>query len=349
MTNLGPIVAERLRRQGFTEPLDERRDYRKLFARLQPVSPAANSRPGSPPKLVHRTTFNDGDEADKLRANRTVVKGRFLGGTIGYVLAEELSVYSNAFTRPLATLSYPQRSVLDTVRQQGPVTPRLIKEETGLLNRTIMPALHRLQQAFLVYEDQVDNDWERGWYDFPSEWPEVQIDESRWESAAQKALRRVLSALVFSTEENIRDWSGWPRRKLVGLLKLMENAGSIVPVSVSGLGQGWMLAEDYPLKSKGAPPGVYMLHRSDILVRSHTTELKRRFGNHEVMQFLLVDGQLLGAVIRHWRIRPHDVEDIVVELPARERSARQDEITQAVRWGYGPPHRTILKFNGEAI
>jgi hypothetical protein len=36
----------------------------------------------------------------------------------------------------------------------GGLTPQQIKEETGLLNQEIMPALHRLQEAFVVYEDR---------------------------------------------------------------------------------------------------------------------------------------------------------------------------------------------------
>jgi hypothetical protein len=166
------------------------------------------------------------------------VKGRFLGGTIGYVLSRDLDTYANAFCRPLERLSDTQQTVLDTVALQGPVTPRLIKQETGLLNKTLMPALHRLQEAFVVYEDQVDEDWERGWYDFAAEWPDVMIDKGRSDPAAAEVLRRTVSALVLATEENLRDWSGWPAGKLAGVLSGLEGDGSIVPVSFEGTGEG---------------------------------------------------------------------------------------------------------------
>ena len=155
----------------------------------QVVSPRWFSRPGSPPVLVHRTTFRDSDEANRLRADRVVLKGRFLDGTIGYVLAKDLALYANAFCRPLPRLSHEQQIVLDTVAHQGPLTPRQIKVETGLLNKKIMPALHRLQEAFIVYEDQVDADWERGWYDFAAEWPEIEVDEPHRESASAAVCR----------------------------------------------------------------------------------------------------------------------------------------------------------------
>jgi hypothetical protein len=340
------ILAERLRRQRLLEPLANRESYVELFALLQPVASDTYSRPGSPPRLVHRTTFGDHVEADRLRAKRGIVKARFLGGAIGYVLAKDLDLYANAFHRPLSQLSHTQQAVLDTVVHQGPITPRLIKEETGLLNKRIMPALHRLQQAFLVYEDQVDEDWERGWYDFAAEWPEAQVDEARRESASAAVLRRFIEWHVFAMEQNLKDWSAWPARKLTKLLGEMESGGQIVAGKVEGLGGGWMLPKDVFPASGRAPPTVFMLHRSDVLVRSHTTELKRRFGGREVLQYLLIDGRFQGAVLGHWRIGPHDVEDIVVELAAREREARREEVLQAVRWGYRPPHSNILRYGG---
>ena len=92
-----------------------------------------------------------------------------------------------------------------------------------------------------------------------------------------------------------------------------------------------------------------MLHSSDALARPHKTELKRRFGDHEVLQYLLIDGQLDGAVIGHWRIGPYDVDDIVVELPQRDRDSRRDEIIQAVRQGLAPPRHNIRKYAGKSL
>ena len=89
-----------------------------------------------------------------------------------------------------------------------------------------------------------------------------------------------------------------------------------------------------------------MLHKSDPLVRSHGSELKRRFGSTEVLQYLLIDGVFQGAVLGHWRIGPHDVEDVVVELPTRERQQRQGEILQAITQQYEPPRHHILKYDG---
>jgi len=345
--NMAAILPERLRRQRLTEPLRNPSEYMGLFRLLQPVPPGV--RPGDPPRLVHRTVFDDGAVADGMREDRIMVKGRFLGGTIGYVLAADLELYANAFCRPLSGLNETQQTVLDAIKGAETLTPRQIKEETGLLNKQIMPALHRLQRAFLVYEDQVDSDWERNWYEFSTEWPEIDLAEAKWETSAAQVILRFLRGHVFATFEQLKDWSGWPSRPLARLVRDMEENNAIVPGAVEHLGEGWICPQDIPLRPREASPSVFMLRRSDILARSHASELKRRFGHQEVLQYLLIDGAFKGAVLGHWRIGPHDVEDIIVELPAAERTNRQEEILRAVASQYRPPHSRILKYTGRIL
>ena len=343
------VLAERMRRQRLTVPFESVDGYVELFRLLQPVSPIANTRPGDPPRLAPRARFDDGIEADRLRARRHIVKGRFLGGSIGYVLAEDLALYANVFRQPIPWPDETQSTVWEAVQTTGPLTPRQLKEETGLLNKQIMPALHRLQRAFLVYEDQTDSDWERGWYDFASEWPDIQLNEDQRQAAAAQVLLRFLQSHVFATFEQFKDWSQLSTRLLTGVLQEMEKASLITPWAVPGLGEGWLCAGDSPLEPGGLEPSAFMLHNADMLVRSHASELKRRFGDYEVLQYLLVDGVFQGAVVGHWRIGPHDVADIMLTLPAAERVNRRTEILNVVAQRYHPPHSRILKYAGEAI
>lgn len=343
------ILVQRMRRQRLASPLRATKDYVELFQSLQPVSTIYHTRPGDPPSLWPRTRFSDKPQASLLRAKRRIVKGRFLGGNIGYVLAEDFGMYANAFRRPLNRFSEIQQTVLQTLQSTGPLTPRQIREETGLLNKQIMPALHRLQTAFLVYEDQTDTDWERGWYNFSSEWPEIELSDSHFESAAIQVLLRFLRGHVFATFEQLRDWSRLPQRRLAKLLQEMEDSGLIVPIEVEELGQGWMCSKDKLPREGSVKSCVFMLHKADILVRSHASELKRRFGNNEVLQYLLIDGKLQGAVLGHWRIGPHDVSDIVIDLPPDQRKSRQEEILAVVSQQYRPPRGRILKYAGRTL
>lgn len=347
--NKTTVLTERLRRQRLGTPLANEAAYLDLFRLLQPVSTRAFARPGSPPSLVHRTRFGDAVLANDLRADRAIVKGRFLGGGIGYVLAEDLALYANAFQKPLPLPNEVQMRVWEAVQGAGPLTPRQLKDETALLNKKIMPALHRLQKAFLVYEDQVDEDWERSWYSFAAEWPDVILDASLQEQAAGQVLQRFLETHVFATFEQFKDWSQLTIRMLKKVLATLESAGRIVPQRIDDLGEGWLRIDESVPTLDAVPASAFMLHKADALTRAHSSELKRRFAGLEVLQYLLIDGQFQGAVVGHWRIGPHDVDDIVLMLPQAACNARRDEIIAAVAWGYQPPYAHILRYAGETI
>ena len=136
---------------------------------------------------------------------------------------------------------------------------------------------------------------------------------------------------------------------MTNVIQEMERANRIVPQTVEGLGQGWRWVEDAALPEGEIVPSVFMLHKADFLVRSHMSELKRRFGGQEVLQYLLIDGQFQGAVAGHWRIGPHDVDDVVLTLPAEECAGRREEIINVVAQWYHPPHSHILKYAGEEV
>ena len=343
------ILSERLKRQKLTAPLTKEGEYKDIFQLLQPVAPIAYSYPGSPPSLIYRTIFDDNAIADEMRADRIIVKGRFTGSSVGYVMAKDLELYANAFCRPLKRLTSNQEDILEAIKTLGSAAPRLIREETGLLNKKMMPALHRLQEAFLVYEDQVDESWDRAWNFFDREWPEIKIDAAAKQSAIIEVVRRFLKGHVFATFEQLKDWSGLSSKVLVEALHAMEIDGHIVAHHCKGLGEGWLNTQDIKIKSQTVQPSVFMFHKMDILVRSHASELKRKFGDREVLQYLLIDGAFQGAVIGHWRIGPHDVDDIFLTLPAGEKSKRKEKILNEIGNQYHPPQSKILKFAGRNL
>ena len=347
--NRETVLAWRMARQGLDEPVRSEPEYVTLVRLLQPVAPIANSMPGSPPRLVHRTAFDDSELADAMRGRCQLVKGRFWGGNIGYVLAEDLELYGAVFRKELKRFNPIQDQVYQALWSAGPLTPRQLKEETGLLNKQIMPALHRLQQAFLVYEAQEDSSWERPWSMLTAEWPDVDLERHPWEKAAGQVLCRFLRSQVFATFTQARDWSQFGVRQLSRLLEMLETGGSIVSGTVEGLGEGWMLAEDQGLEKRSPGRSVHMLHRADPLVRSHIGELKECFTGREVLQYLLIDGEFSGAVCGHWRIGPHDVEDLAVALSQAEKEARRDEIVAEVARVYAPPFSRIRCYAGGSL
>ncbi|MFT7696336.1 MAG: hypothetical protein ACI8P2_004972 [Candidatus Latescibacterota bacterium] len=343
------VWAWRLTRQGFNERAPNEGVYMDLLRYMQPVAPVHFSMPGSPPRLLHRTVFDDGEAADALRARAQLVKGRFWGGNIGYVLAEDLGLYAAAFCKPISRFTPIQEQLLDILRGTGPITPKLLREETGLLSKKIMPALHRLQRAFLVYEAQEDSSWERPWSLFGAEWPDVDPAAMPWEHAAAEVLRRFLQTHVFATFTQLLNWSQFGVRPLKKLVEQMIEDGHFLCCEVVGLGEGWILPEDKNLPARRPPPCVFMLHKADMLCKSHSAELKERFGHRETLQYLLIDGVFSGAVCGHWRIGAHDVDDVVIDLSEVEVAARCPEILGAIGMEYQPPRSTLLRYQGRVL
>ncbi|MCT1904637.1 hypothetical protein [Oceanobacillus sojae] len=124
---------------------------------------------------------------------------------------------------------------------------------------------------------------------------------------------------------------------------------AIVKIEVDGLGEGFMQKKDLHLTNEEIPQSVFMLDNSDFLVRTEIDELKEKFKGKEVLQYLLIDGEFKGAVLGHWRIGPHDIEDITLCLGEEEPETRKEEIISAVRTGYSVETTRILRFNGENL
>ena len=124
---------------------------------------------------------------------------------------------------------------------------------------------------------------------------------------------------------------------------------AIVKLEVDGLGEGFVQKKDLDLTDNEMPQSVFMLDKSDYLARADLDELKDRFKGSEVLQYLLIDGEWKGAVLGHWRIGPHDVEDVVLCLEEKEAEKRKDEIISAVRAGYPEETTRIVCFNGDQL
>ena len=60
-----------------------------------------------------------------------------------------MALYRKLFAKP----TLEQLQILELIQNAGPFNIQQIKEETGMLVKQITPILHRLQEAFLIYED----------------------------------------------------------------------------------------------------------------------------------------------------------------------------------------------------
>jgi len=194
------INALRMERQFFTNPSNED-TYDTLFENMSPVPTVYWCAPGNPPTLPLHAAFDDYAYNSDRRSRREILKGRFGGGSIGYVSKEDLELFACLYKKELAGLSNLQLELMELLMHQGPMNIGLMKEMTGMLVKDITPALHKLQEAFLIYEDQLDNDGDRGWYLFESEFPQVNLNRYSKMEALQLAIPRFAHLSVFFDQD----------------------------------------------------------------------------------------------------------------------------------------------------
>lgn len=348
--HLADILYLRLTRQGLIDPVGEDA-YEALFRALQPVPAAYFSEPGTPPQLRDRAAFDDLELNRDLREDHTIAKGRFAGGNIAYVYADELARYAAIYRKPMGLWTEEEEAVFHCLSYMGPLYKEQIAEETGIKPSAVNKALARLQQAFLVHADHGESYDEQLWYDFQSLFPEVDLEVVDRDAALQEILTRFIRNMVYTDERQAKDWSRLPIRKIREAFSALSARGIIRQIEAGGE-RKWALTEDAPLLEKkwpSPPARVHVMHRADYLVKAYESELKERFAGKEILQYLLIDGVFKGAVIGHWRIGPHDVEDIVVDLPEAEKQARREEILSEVAKYYHPPYSRILRFAGELV
>ncbi|WP_410769688.1 DNA glycosylase AlkZ-like family protein [Fontibacillus sp. BL9] len=355
--NQGVTVAERLKRQGLTFPLIDRTDevaYIELFRRLQPMSPVHFTRPGDPPRLIHRTIYPDFGVSSAIREQGKLVKGRFQGGRIAYVLEEDLKLYATAFRKEMTRFGTIHQEILALIHESGGLSKDQLKEELPYRPGDIGKALEEFQKAFILFEQQTDTDWDTGWLVFAEEWFQIPDDPESRTQAMEEVVLRFTQAMVFATESQIKSWSGWTGKQIASLVKGLVGQGKLKRAEVNGWGPGVMCEGDPVLEDSSVgesdaasvPKKIWVLDKSDFLVRAELDELKKRYEGREVLQYLLVDGMFQGAVIGHWGFRDYDIEDIVLDLPEEEAAARRDEAISAVREVCDSKHHAILKYNG---
>lgn len=376
------IISLRMERQYLSRKAGET-EYLKLYRDTQPGQNVYWHGFGQPPTLSFRADFDDLAYNGERQYHRQLIKGRFSGGNLGWIIPEDLELFASLYKKPLTEMSAIQRRVLETIEQLGPITIQQIKEETGLLVKEITPALHRLQEAFLVYEDQYDGEWDRGWYRFQEMFPDCNTEKYSCHEALKIVLKRfAFRHVVFDTamaksfyrlpEKKIRaaaeeltaegcfvkvrrEMPAWHIQEACAKESKEASAGHTQEACAKGSkraspekAEAYMLREDEELLRKYQPSEmhfIYALHRNDFLVKSNEPVLREKFRplfenleyDHELLHFLLIDGEFHGACVGHFRNGPYDLNDVICDLPdAAERKAEIIEAIGAVNNGQTP-------------
>jgi hypothetical protein len=346
------ITALRMIRQHLSEPCG-RDSYDALFRDMSPVPTIYWCEPGSPPTLPLHTDFDDGLYNSKRRSNRDILKGRFAGGSIFYVTKDDLEVFACLYKKDMTDFSDIQLELLELLEREGPMNIGLMKEITGHLVKDIAPALHKLQEAFIVYEDQVDNEWDRAWYLFENEFPDVNLYRYQKTQALEILLPRFARLCVFFDEEMVKSYYRLPNKLITQTLSGMKEKGLLKEEELSGK-TGFILREDEVyLRGTEFPeamPGVLLLQRNDFMARANADYLKEKYkSTWDALYYLLIDGEFHGAVTGRFKFGPHIIEDIVLDIEESEKVSRREEIINAAGMVFNLEKSPVKRYDGKEI
>lgn len=323
-----------MERQCFIKKANED-EYIKLYRDTQPGQNVYWNGFGQPPTLSFRADFDDIEFNRNRQLERKLIKGRFSGGNLGWIMPEDIELFVALYRKTLTKPTEIQLRVLELIEREGPLNIQQMKEETGLLVKQITPILHRLQEAFLIYEDQYDGEWDRGWYKFAEIFPEIKTDRYTKLEALKIVLQRFAYRIVWFDTMMAKSFYKLPEKEIKLAVSELVAEGILVESE-----SGFILKSDADLLTRYESKSmrfIYAIHRNDFIYKAHEHVLKEMAKNltegleydHEPLQYLLIDGTFHGASVGHFRNGPYDLNDIVCDLPDAE--SRKDEIVEAIQ------------------
>jgi len=343
MLDKNKITALQMERQHLTRKANET-EYIGLYRDMQPGQNVYWNGFGDPPSLTYRADFNDIEFNRERQRTHALVKGRFAGGNLGWIMPEDLELFATAFVKPLDK-PLPRQLALIELIEREPLTIQQMKEETGMLVKEITPVLHRLQEAFLIYEDQYDGEWDRGWHKFSDMFPDVDLTKNSRHDALKILLQRFAYRHVCFDIKMAKSFYRLPERDIKMAVSALLEDGSLTETD-----GGYVLCGDFELlKSYTAEPpkSVYAMHRNDFLVKSNEHWLKERYTHTytDTLYYMLIDGEFRGAVVGKFRYTP-EVEDIILDLPDDEAAERKNEIVASTKLICGD---LLKRYRGEIL
>ncbi len=349
--DMNTILALRMERMHTAAPAG-REEYDGLFRDLSPVQTAGWVEPGTPPALPGHVGFDDAAFNGWRRGSREIRKGRF-GGRLAYVDRRDWELFACLYQKPIRSFTPAQAEMLELLEREGPLNIGLIKETTGLLVKAITPILHRLQEAFLVYEDQVTGEGDRGWYAMHSEFPDLDLQRYTKQQALEILLPRLCRRMVWMTAEAAQAFYAQPAQLVRKAIASLVASGLLHPWEFCGR-EGYLLPDDLVRLQNAAPTAparqVLPLQRNDPLVRCLSSQEKAALsGGKEALYYLLIDGRIRGAVCGRFKFGPHLLEDVVVDLDLADAQSRREEIIDAVYTVFDRHASPLQKYCGQPV
>ena len=356
------ILILRMERQYLSRKANEK-EYLELYRDTQPGQNEYWHGFGQPPVMAFRADFDDIEWNRARQEKRELVKGRFQGGNLGWIMEEDMELFACLCRKPLDGITYRQNLILNAIEQLGPLNIQQMKEETGMLVKEITPVLHRMQEAFILYEDQYDGEWDRSWYRFEEMLPKVNLEKYTRIEAFKIILKRFAYRMVWFDVNMAKSFYKLPAKDIKIAVKEMVAEEELYEYE-----GGFISTEDYEYITSessnilqeftGEAGKILVMHRNDVLVKAFEHEWKSRYKPYiinakekfpeatdfEILWLLIMDGEIHGAVLGKFKYGPYMIEDIVVDEGYED---YREEILKAVR--KASPESKIERFMGEEI
>ena len=348
------IIALRMQRQYLTPDKKANKDeYTQLFRDMSPVPVRYWSAPGDPPSISSRADFDDFEYNFKLRKNKDIVKGRFQNGSVGYVKFDEFELFIGLYKKAIGRLSRMQFELLDLIEHEDGIGVAGMKRVTGWLVKNITPELHKLQEAFLIFENQIDNEGYRMFFKLESIFPEIDINKYAQADALKTVLLRFARLNVLFAASMARSFYKLPVKDIQTAIDELVSSGELICYDEKN--NAYMLKSDFDFLSSPESNGlkleksVIVMHRNDFLVKSNEHTLKDKFKHEKygVLQYILIDGVFHGALCGNFKFGPAVLEDIVLDLHDGEKISRKDEILNAVYEHHDREASPLKKYCGD--
>lgn len=283
-----------------------RENYDDFFRDISPVRCPYWAEPGLVAVLPLRTSFSDRIYNNKRRSNRELFKGKFQKGSVAYIDTIDLSLFKTLYHKPIKEYTPEMLEYLRLFETEGPLTIHQLKDITQRFTKDITPVLHKLQAAFVIYEDQTDDGWDRPWYLINREY---QLSELPLDDCYQEIIRRYSKRAYLFTAEMIASYYGLPLKKIKEELSKTVVNGNLYQYD----------QEHYTIDSDYRPQDFsmdyyYCLDRNDFLVKSCQTYLDKLFveveSAHTVMYYILRNNEFIGVLLGRFTFGPYELEEL---------------------------------------
>ena len=322
-------------------------DYLEILRHLAPMRPPSYEFPGTPVCLHDRHESSDGSSektvGERVRRDGLVIKGRFQHGHIAYVPSDEMPLFIGAF-RKTKGFGWDEQTVLESLQREGPLHKHDLGQISGIKGKFLTAALQQLQATFQVFEQQLETEWDNPWCAVETEHPDWLEGVPDQFSARLEVVKRFMQAHVFSSAQDLKDWSGFPGKDVTHILEMLLKRGDLIRATVEGWGEHFLCDfQEVPPESC-----VAILDPGDPLVTAQISHLKSDYPKMPVLKYILINGEICGAVEGRWGIKSFDVTDVHVPKHA-QKGALKLEIIEKMRRHFPLPAQRILKFAGVAL